>query len=145
MMAMFHVANPVGRLLEIRVASPLSLYDAMTLFKQIYRVMPRERGLACVIADLRNLHVVEPEVIDLVSGYMRMDNLYVERNAFLLPDTDASATVLSLSEELVNQINAPSRRLFRVRAEAEKWIGEVTSDIERARMKAFLDEHVPSD
>src|SRR2546423_12071751 len=98
---MFHVPIPIGRLLEIRLTSALYLYDAMNVFKQIYRVMPRERGPACVIADLRRVQSIEPEVIDLVSGYMRMDNPYVERNAFLLSAT--SASVLMHGEALMRQ------------------------------------------
>lgn len=143
MTKMFHVANPVGRLLEIRVVSPLTLYDAMTLFKRIYRVMPRDRGLACVIADLRGLRLVDPEVVDLVTGYMRMDNPYVERNAFLL--SDASALLVMQSERLLKQTGAPSRRTFRVREEAEAWIAEVLTAEERSRMHAFLDEHTDAD
>ncbi len=135
---MYSVANRVGRLLEIRVGSPFNTQDAMALFKQIYRTMPRERGLALVIADLRNLKLVDPDVVDLVTGFMRLDNPYVERNAFVF--SDASALTLIQSERMLKQTGTPTRRAFRRRTEAEAWMAEVLSIEERARMEAFLDE-----
>jgi hypothetical protein len=136
---MYSVANRVGRLLEIRVASPFSMNDAMALFKQIYKTMPRAKGLALVIADLRGLRVVDPEVVDLVTGFMRMDNPYVERNAFLL--SDSGAMLVIQSDRMVKQTGVQSRRTFRVRGDCETWMAEVLSLEENARMKAFLDEH----
>jgi hypothetical protein len=135
---MFSVENHTGRLLEIRVVSPFTTADAMALFKRIYKVMPREKGLALVMADLRGLRVVDPEVVDLVTGFMRMDNPYVERNAFLV--AEGSALLQIQSERLVKQIGAQQRRNFRVRAEAEAWMGEVLTPVEKTRMRLFLDE-----
>src|SRR5437899_1833791 len=107
---MFSVSNRVGRLLEIRVSSPFSMNDAMALFKQIYKTMAREKGQALVIADLRALRVVDPQVVDLVTGFMRMDNPYVERNAFLL--SDQSAMLQIQSDRMVKQTGAASRKTF---------------------------------
>ncbi len=138
---MYSVANRAGRLLEIRVASPFTAQDAMAMFKQIYRTMPREKGLALVIADLRALRLIDPDVVDLVTGFMRLDNPYVERNAFLV--SDASALLLIQSERMVKQSGTTMRRSFRLRTEAETWMGELLSPVERARMKVFLDETLP--
>jgi hypothetical protein len=135
---MYTVANRIGRLLEIRVTAPFTVADAMQLFKQIYKTMPRDKGLSLVIADLRQLRIVDPEIIDLVANYMRMDNPYVERNAFLLPPTGALVSIQT--ERMLKQQGADSRRAFHTRKDAESWLGEVCSAIERARVKAFLDE-----
>src|SRR2546423_15454651 len=81
---MFSADNHTGRLLEIRITSPFNAADAMALFKRISKVMPRDKGLALVFADLRGLRVVDPEVVEMVTGYTRLDNPYVERNAFLI-------------------------------------------------------------
>ena len=138
MKTMYSVANRAGRLLEIRVGSPFTVPDAMALFKQIYKTMPREKGLALVIADLRNLRLVDPAVVDLVTGFMRLDNPYVERNAFLV--SEGSALLQIQSDRMVKQLGAASRRAFRHREEAEAWMAEVLSPVERARMRLFLDE-----
>jgi hypothetical protein len=136
---MFSVANRVGRLLELRVSSPFSITDAMAMFKQIYKTMPRSKGLALVMADLRGLRVVDPEVVDLVTGFMRMDNPYVERNAFLL--SEHSAMLAIQGDRMVKQAGTPSRKTFRHREEAESWMDEVLSVEERAQLRLFLDEH----
>jgi len=135
---MYTVANRIGRLLEIRVASPFSVTDAMQLFKQIYKTMPRDKGQALVMADLRLLRIVDPEIIDIVAGYMRMDNPYVERNALLLPPSGALVSIQT--ERLLKAQGAESRRAFHNRKDAESWLGEACSAMEKARMKSFLDE-----
>jgi hypothetical protein len=134
---MFSVANRIGDLLEIRVASPFTLDNAASMFKQIYKVMPRGRK-ARVIVDLRGLRIVDPTVVDLVSGFMKQDNPFVERNAFLLPDSGALLQIQS--ERMLKQIGAESRRSFRDREEAETWMNEILTLPERARLSAFLDE-----
>jgi hypothetical protein len=135
---MFEVANRCGRLLEIRVASPFSLDDAGALFKQIYRVMKRDRGLALVMADLRGLRIVDPEIIDMVTVFMRQDNPYVERNAFLI--STASALLQIQSDRMLKQTGSPTRRSFSRRGDAEAWLSEPMNAEERARLNRFLDE-----
>jgi hypothetical protein len=136
--AMHSVDHRVGQLLEIRAASPFTLDDASALFKQIYRVMPRDSGLARVIVDLRGLRVVDPAVVDLVTGFMQMDNPMVERNAFLLPES--GSLVQMQSERMLKQVGSPSRRAFRHRQEAEDWMAEILTPAEHARLIAFLNE-----
>ena len=135
---MYSAENHTGRLLEIRVVSPFNAADAMALFKRIYKVMPRQKGLALVFADLRGLRVIDPEVVDMVTGFMRLDNPYVERNAFLL--SEGSALLQIQGDRMIKQTGAASRRAFRHRDEAEAWMAEVLSPVERARMRLFLDE-----
>jgi hypothetical protein len=135
---MYSVANHTGLLLEIRIASPFSMEDAMAVFKQIYRAMSKERGKSKVIADLRGLRVVDPAIIDLVTGMMKQDNPFVERNAFLLPDSGALLAIQT--ERLIKQVGSEARRNFRERHEAEHWLGEVLTAPEQARLSAFLDE-----
>jgi hypothetical protein len=134
---MFSVANRAGSLLEIRVVAPFSMQDAMALFKQIYRTMPKGR-VARVIADLRGLRIVDPDVVDMVTNFMRMDNPGVERNAFLLPDTGALLAIQS--ERMLKTLGAESRRSFRHREEAEAWMREILTLEEKLRLTAFLDE-----
>jgi hypothetical protein len=134
---MFSVANQVGALLEIRVGSPFSMEDAMTLFKQIYRTMPRGK-MVRVIADLRGLRVVDPAIIDVVTTFMKQDNPFVERHAFLLPDSGALLGIQS--DRMLKQIGAITRRTFRQREEAEVWMAEILSFEEKRRLNAFLDE-----
>jgi hypothetical protein len=134
---MFSVANRAGDLLEIRAASPFTMEDATELFKQIYKLMPRGRK-GRVMCDLRGLRVVDPAIIDLVTGFMKQDNPFVERNAFLLPDSGALLHIQS--DRMLKQVGADTRRSFRDRAEAETWMREILTIAERARLASFLDE-----
>ncbi len=133
---MFSVANQIGDLLEIRVTSPLSMEDAMALFKKIYKTMPRGR-VSRVMVDARGLRIVDPAVVDAVVMLMRQDNPAVQRNAFLVHD---GAVLFIQMERMLKELGVSNRKSFQVRAEAEKWLGEVCTVEERARLRHFLDE-----
>ena len=134
---MYSCQKQVGSLLEIRVRSPLVMDDAMALFKQIYRTMPR--GVRSrVIVDARGLRIVDPAVIDAIVMMMKQDNPWVERNAFLLHDNSALLSIQS--ERMLKELGATNRRAFQQRTEAELWLGEVCSSEERTRLARFLDE-----
>jgi hypothetical protein len=134
---MFSVSNSVGDLLEIRVSSPLSMDDAMALFKKIYKTIPRGRT-SRVIVDARALRIVDPAVVDAVIIMMRQDNPAVERNAFLLPEGGALMAIQA--ERMLKELAVSNRRSFRLRSDAEEWLGELCTPDERARLRRFLDE-----
>ena len=133
---MFSVANRVGQLLEIRVASPLTLEDAMQLFKQIYKTMPKGEKTR-VMVDARGLRVVDPAVIDAIVMMMKQDNPWVERNAFLL---HTGAMLHIQSERMLKDLGVTNRKSFQNRSDAEKWMNEVCTPDERNRLRRFLDE-----
>ncbi len=133
---MFSVTNQVGELLEIRVASPLTMDDAMALFKQIYRTMPRGR-VARVIVDARGLRIVDPAVVDAVVMLMKQDNPSVERNAFLM---HPGALLAIQTDRMLKELGVTNRKAFHHRPDAESWLGEVCTAAERVRLHAFLDE-----
>ncbi len=135
---MFSVVNQVGALLEVRVASPVSMQDAMAMFKQIYKTMPRG-SVSRVIVDARQLRIVDPAIVDAVVAMMRQDNPFVERNAFLLHN---GALLFIQIERMLKELNVTNRKSFQDRDAAERWLGEVCSVTERDRLRAFLDEQV---
>jgi hypothetical protein len=132
---MFSVANTVGELLEIRVASPLSMDDAMALFKKIYRAIPRGRS-SRVIVDARGLRIVDPAVVDAVVVMMKQDNPWVERNAFLV----AEGALMGIQvERMLKELAVSNRKAFKLRRDAEEWLAEVCTPEEQARLRHFLD------
>ena len=133
---MWTVENRAGQLLEIRVASPLTLEDVMAVFKQIYRSMPKGQKTR-VIVDGRGLRIVDPSVIDAVVMMMRQDNPWVERNAFLM---NQGGMLHLQTERMMKELGETNRRAFYGRAEAETWLAEVCSPDEQRRLKRFLDE-----
>ncbi len=132
---MFSVANNVGSLLEVRVASPVTMDDAMAMFKAIYKTMPRGR-VSRVIVDARGLRIVDPPIIDAVVTMMRQDNPFVERNAFLLP---SGALLFIQIERMLKELGVTNRKSFQSRDEAERWLSEVCTPDERVQLARFLD------
>lgn len=133
---MFSVANNVGDLLEVRVASPVTMDDAIAMFKKIYKTMPRGR-VSRVIVDARGLRVVNPDIIDAVVAMMRQDNPFVERNAFLLP---TGALLFIQIDRMLKELGVTNRKSFQSRDEAEQWLCEVCPLEERTQLARFLDE-----
>ena len=134
---MFSVDVRTGKLLEVRVGSPFTMDEASQLFKEIYKKGPRGGGVR-VIVDMRQMRLLDPDVIDLMTGFMQKDNPLVERNAFLLPD--GSALLQIQSDRMLKQVGSASRRNFRDREQAESWLAELCTPAEKARLKQFLDE-----
>lgn len=128
----------VGRLLEVRMASPLPLFEAESLVAEIRRLVKATRAPSVGVVDFRGVRILDPEVVDYLAALMRADNPWLARNAFLLADGGAVKT-LQL-ERLLRDGGSASRRAFRVRGEAEAWLAEALDDAERARLAAFLDQ-----
>ncbi len=133
---MFSVANNVGDLLEVRVASPVTMDDAIAMFKKIYKTMPRGR-VSRVIVDARGLRIVDPDIIDAVVAMMRQDNPFVERNAFLLP---SGALLFIQIERMLKDLGVTNRKSFQSRVEAEQWLSQSCTPEERVQLARFLDQ-----
>jgi hypothetical protein len=135
---MFTAEIRVGRLLEVRMRSPLPLHEARALVAEIRRLVKATRAPSLGVVDLRGVHLLDPDVVDFLGELMRRDNPWLARNAFLL--TGASAVKTLQMERMLKEGGSSSRRGFRAQKDAEAWLGEVLDDAEKARLRAFLDE-----
>jgi hypothetical protein len=135
---MFSAEIRVGRLLEVRMASPLPLFEAQALVAEIRRLVRKTRAPSLGVIDLRGVRILDPDVVDFIGELMRRDNPFLARNAFVL--AEASATKTLQMERMLKEGGSVSRRGFRQRQAAEAWLGEVLTDEEKARLSAFLDE-----
>jgi hypothetical protein len=135
---MFTAEIRVGRLLEVRMRSPLPLFEAQALIAEIRRLVKGTRAPSLGVIDLRGVRLLDPDVVDFLGELMRRDNPWLARNAFIL--AEASAVKTLQMERMLNEGGSASRRGFRGRKEAEAWLGEVLGDDEKARLRAFLDE-----
>lgn len=133
------VANHVGRLIEIRVAPPVPLAETTRFVQEVLRLTALQPGKIVGCTDLRPAaRTVDPDSIDFIAAIMRSENPRLERNAFVL--APAAATFALQMERMVKSAGAAQRRIFKARADAEAWLGEVLSPAERARLRSFLDE-----
>ena len=135
---MFTAEIRVGRLLEVRMRSPLPLPEAQALVAEIRRLVKGTRGPSLGVIDLRGVRLFDPNVVDFLGELMRRDNPWLARNAFVLAEAGAVNTLQM--ERLLKEGGSVSRRGFRRRQEAEAWLGEVLDAAEGARLRAFLDE-----
>ncbi|MGZ3428411.1 MAG: hypothetical protein ACXVDD_21350 [Polyangia bacterium] len=135
---MFTAEIRVGRLLEVRMRSPLPLHEAQALVADIRRLVKGTRGPSLGVIDLRGVKLLDPDVVDFLGELMRRDNPWLARNAFIL--AEASAVKTLQVERMLKEGGSSSRRGFRGRSDAEAWLGEVLDDAERTRLRAFLDE-----
>jgi hypothetical protein len=135
---MFTAEIRVGRLLEVRMRSPLPLHEAQALVADIRRLVKGTRGPSLGVIDLRGVKLLDPDVVDFLGELMRRDNPWLARNAFIL--AEASAVKTLQVERMLKEGGSSSRRGFRGRSDAEAWLGEVLDDAEKTRLRAFLDE-----
>jgi hypothetical protein len=135
---MFTAEIRVGRLLEVRMRSPLPLHEAQALIAEIRRLVKGTRAPSLGVIDLRGVRLLDPDVVDFLGELMRRDNPWLARNAFILAESSAVKTLQM--ERMLKEGGSASRRGFRGRTDAEVWLGEVLGDDEKARLRAFLDE-----
>jgi hypothetical protein len=135
---MFTAEIRVGRLLEVRLASPLPLYEAQALVHAIRKLVKATRAPSLGVIDMRGVRILDPDVVDFLSELMRRDNPWLARNAFLV--TDAGALKTLQIERMLKEGGSVARKAFRARQDVEAWLGEALDTAEQARLAAFLDE-----
>lgn len=138
-MSGFTVGNHVGRLIEIRVVPPLPLDEATRFLQEVVRLTAAHANKIVACTDLRTgTRTVDPDAIDFIAAIMRSENPKLERNALIV--SSMSPTFALQMDRMVKSAGAVQRRIFKSRAEAEAWLGEVLTGAERGRLRTFLDE-----
>jgi hypothetical protein len=132
---MYTVEIRVGRLLEMRMESPLELEDVQR-FKAVVsqRVLEATRPLLCC-TDLRHARIFSPDAAAELTGMMKLDNPRVKRNAILVGE---SALFSMQIERMVREAGSQSRRTFRDQSEAQLWLREHLDAEERWRLAEFM-------
>ncbi len=133
---MHKAENAVGRLVEVRFASPLTL-DEVKEFVGEHRAITNRLARKYVgVVDLLQADVfpipVAEALIQLLSGMAPM----VERTALLIRE---SALFALQVERVIRNSNHPDRRVFRDPEQLKAWLGEVLDPTERARLERFVD------
>lgn len=132
---MFSVRIGAGRLIEIRISSPLELADVKPLQDLIRKTILSLQGKAVSCADVRQGSVLTQDVVEGVIELMRGDNPNVERVGILLSTSAVSSMQM---ERIVRNANNPNRRAFRDPKECVAWLSEVLNPEERAALLRFV-------
>jgi hypothetical protein len=132
---MHKAENRVGRLVEVKLASPLSLDEVQEFVKELTTIITRIPDKYVGAVDLLGAHVFPPAVADSLVHLLSAASSHVERTAMLIGES----AIFSLQvERVIRNANNQNRRVFRRREELEHWLGEVLNADERVRLKQFL-------
>jgi hypothetical protein len=133
---MHKVQNVVGRLVEVRVATPLNLDETRQMVEELRAVIKRLARNYVGVVDLLQADVfpvpVAETLIQLLSGVAPQ----VERTGFLI---GGSALFALQIERVIRNSNHPDRRAFRDSEALKEWLGEVLDLSEQARLAQFVD------
>ena len=126
----------VGRLLQVRLASPLDAESAARFVEKSRLLMLTAREKVVTASDLRQLTVLSPEVADFMTTLMVRNGPKIERSSFLVVNLQSS-----LGMQLVRMMSAsksPGRRVFDRADEAASYLEEVLTEPERLALRKFL-------
>ncbi|MEM7585617.1 MAG: hypothetical protein AAF560_19670 [Acidobacteriota bacterium] len=139
---MFSSENHVGRLVELRVITPLSGDEILELRQTHLAVIQAIAGDFVVVVDMRRAHVFPPAISEAFIGLMSQLNPKLLRSAVLINE---SAVLGLQAERAIRAAGNPDRRAFRDPEALQVWLGEVLDAREQARLQDFLAAGAVSD
>jgi hypothetical protein len=126
-----------GKLLEMRLVSPMSAADVDEFLNQTKGIVRDLRSSLVGCTDLREARILSPDAVSKLTEMMRFDNPRIVRNAILVGE----GAVFSMQiERMVREAGSPLRRSFRETGEACTWLASVLTRPEQRRLRAFIDE-----
>ncbi len=133
---MYSSEHHVGRLIELRVATPFTEDDLAELLAIHTRVLQEAGDQLVVAVDLMGAHVFPPAITDRFIYLMSRVNPALLRSGLLI--NDSMVFGLQVQRALHESGDNPNRQCFSSRQELEAWLGEVLTPEERARLRHFL-------
>jgi hypothetical protein len=134
---MYRVENRAGRLIEVKLASPLVI-EEVEQFTQQYIAVVRKIPVRYVgVVNLLEAYVFPKAVADGLMKLLSGAAAHVERSALLIGE---SAVFGLQVERLIREANNPNRRAFRNGQELVAWLGEVLTAAEKKELERFIHE-----
>ena len=131
---MYTLARKVGKLVEIRVASPVTVDETIAFSRELQALVAKmDRFISC--SDFSRVVIFPPEVVATYVECMKILNTKLERTALLTP---YSATVGLQLGRLLRDAGNPKRRTFRSTTQLALWLSEVLTIQEQVRLQEFL-------
>jgi hypothetical protein len=132
---MYRVENHAGRLIEVKLASPLTLAEVHQFAREHLGIMQRIPGKYVGVVDMLEAHVFPPEVADGLIQLLSGAASHVERTALLIGE---SATFALQVERVIRTSNNSNRRAFRRPEELAAWLREILTAPEQVRLDQFV-------
>ena len=134
---MYSVENHAGRLIEVKLASPLTLDEVQQFTQKHLAVMATIPVKYIGVVNLLDAHVFVPAVAEGLSKLLAVGASHVERSAFLIGES----AVFSLQvERVIRESNSPNRRAFRNGQELVAWVSEILTPPEQNQLERFIRE-----
>jgi hypothetical protein len=138
---MYTIENRVGRLVELRVESPVSEDELAQFHDKTAKVIKPIKGQVVTCTDLAGATVFLQPVAARWIEIIKQENPIVERNAILVGE----GAVFSMQvERIIRQAGFKNRKTFLVATALSAWLGEILTVRERGRLESFLREGVES-
>jgi hypothetical protein len=134
---MFTIENHVGRLIELRMTSPMAIEDLAGFHEAVSRVVEGHGNQVVGVTDLLSARVFPQPVTDRLTLIIRQESPRVERNAILVGE---GAVFSMQTERIIRDAAMPNRRAFRNPNDLSAWLGEVLNAAERRRLLEFMRE-----
>jgi hypothetical protein len=131
----FSSDNHVGRLVELRVATPFAEDELARLLERHVEVIQGVGGDFVVAVDFRRAHVFPAAIAEGFVRLMGRVNPALIRSGVLINE---SAVFGLQAERAIVEAGHPERKVFRAPADLERWLGEVLTVSERRRLVEFL-------
>lgn len=134
---MYKIDNAVGRLIEVRLASPLSLDEVHRFAAELKGAVDAVQGHYVGVVDITRAELFPAPVAEALIQLLSRGAGQVDRTAVLVGE---NATFSLQVERIIRNSASPNRRAFRDAGELRDWLREVLSVEERVRLARFLHE-----
>jgi len=130
----FAIENRVGRLVEIRIASPVTVDEADAFGARHDVVIAAVKGSYVCLVDLVDATVFPPDVVAAFVKTMRGEERLLRTGTLLHP----SPTFGMQIQRMIREANLDQRRAFRDPWQVFDWLSEVLVPSERERLRDIL-------
>lgn len=134
MRRVWSIDRRAGRLVEIRIASPVSLEETVPWSHAHDALVGAIRGPYVCFVDLVDATVFPPDVVEGYVQTMKNEPRLLRTGTLL----NASPTFGLQIQRMIREANNPARRAFRVPRELYDWLSEVLEPVERDRLRELL-------
>ena len=132
---MYTIENRVGRLIELRVESPVTEEELMQFHDMLARACKSITGQIVMCTDLVGATVFTQPVTQRWTSIIKQDAPIVERNAVLVGE----GAVFSMQvARIIRQAGMANRKAFLSPADLVGWLAEILTTRERTRLEFFL-------
>jgi hypothetical protein len=134
---MYTIENRVGRLVELRVESPVTYEELLQFHNTLAKVCKSIAGQIAMCTDLVGATVFTQQVTQRWTSIIKQDAPLVQRNAVLAGE----GAVFSMQvERIIRMAGHQNRKAFLSPTELTAWLGEILTVRERARLETYLRE-----